>query len=190
MFYYLLARNVNISKNIEQVASITVIKYIILVLFGKLIEYKYLEPGFLTPFFITLIVFDVLFSAMYHYKISSSESNILWEDEHCSDINTEDYEEYANIIHNQFGKRTTHRTNIEKPINLNNSNINLSDKNNKSDSDGFNTEDLEGAINRIISDPKNDIALSSDETIKSDNIEAPQVNILSNFSDNNTNIID
>jgi hypothetical protein len=191
MFYYLLAKNVNISKNIEQVASITVIKYMAFILLGKIIERTYLEPGFLTPFFIAMFIFDLLFSLMHHYNISTKENDVFWDDDVIqSDFSLGAYNEEVNNMRSQFGKRNPRHTTIEKPFDLGNSNFNFTNKESeKSESDEFDTDDLEGAIKKILSDSKNEGIPDTEDSI--DTIESSNksksikhdVNIFSNCDD-------
>lgn len=185
MFYYLLARNVNISKNMEQVASITVIKYIVFIFIGKIIERTYLEPGFLTPFIVAIIIFDLLFSIIHHYNISSNKNDIFWDDDVVqSDFSKDMYENEVKEIRKQFGKRVPQHTTIEKPFDLDNSNINfMNNVTNKTESDELDTEDLEGAIKKILSNTKYKEIPETEDSIKSESIQKIGINILSNFSE-------
>jgi len=175
----------------EQVASITVMKYIAFILVGKLIERTYLEPGFLTPFFIAIAGFDLLFSLMHHYNISSNKNDVIWDDDVVqSDFSKDAYKQEVNDIRNQFGKRIPRHTTIEKPFDLGTSNMNFVSKvSDKTESDDFDTEDIEGAIKKILSDSKNnDIqetedSIKSESSIKTESIRQLGVNIFSNCDD-------
>lgn len=175
MFYYLLAKNVNILKNMEQVASITVIKYISFIAFLKLIEYKYLEPGFLNAYIVALILFDILFSLAYHYKVSMAEDQkIFWDDDvYNSDFSLNKYRKEFEECKEEIGKRENTYTTVQKPFKLTES---IDDN----DSDSvLNTCELEGAINKIISDSKG-----------SKHIDEEQVEEQVDTVDKKTNIID
>ena len=154
MFYYLLAKNVNIIKNIEYVASITVIKYIILMSMVKIIEFKYLESGFFTPYIIALMVFDLLFSTIHHYQLSqNANTNVVWEDNVQYDFSVDKYKSEIDQCREEYGKRTTIHPTVTKPFNIGTSNINVNITDEKFDnseikSDTFDTDNLEGAINK------------------------------------------
>lgn len=154
MFYYLLAKNVNILKNMEQVASITVIKYIFAIVALKLIEYKYLEPGFLNPYIIAVVIFDILFSLKLHYDMSQEDKTIFWEDDvFDSEFSFSDYKNEFEKCKEDIGKRESAKVIVQKPIFLSESETNIKEKNDESNSE-LNTCDLEGVINKIISDSK------------------------------------
>lgn len=153
MFYYLLARNVNINKNIEQVASISVMKYIALFIFVKVIEHMYLEPGFLFPFVIALMVFDCLFSLLHHYQLSNDENKVFWDDDIIqSDFSLDDYKKEFNKFRDEYGKRSAKYETISKPFDLGNDFKMDIEIPNNSESDDLNTDDLEGAIHKILID--------------------------------------
>ena len=131
MFYYLLARNCNMTKNAEEIASITALKYIGLLIVIKIFEYKYLEPGFFNYYFLTFIVFDLIFSLYRYKKVADKEANKF---EFCTDdvidenFSTKDYASEINNIRNTFLKRkqtatTVHNYKTNKDVeNFNNTN--------------------------------------------------------------------
>ena len=76
MFYYLLAQNSDMLSNLEQISSITIIKYIFFFAFVKLIEFKYLEIGFFNYYMLLIIISDVLFT-LYHYNSLKNTHQLL-----------------------------------------------------------------------------------------------------------------
>lgn len=98
MLGYLLARNCNITKNIEEIISITVIKYIVILLAIKVIEYKYLELGFFNYYVLAIISFDIVFMIYHYIKTRRKEKNNIHY--YTDDIITNDFSmsAYANEI--------------------------------------------------------------------------------------------
>ena len=122
MFFYLLAKHVSIKKNTEQVASITIIKYIFLMLVIKMIEYKYFELGFFNLYVGMFIMADVFFSLYHYYVISSKGINgIHWDDDINDGFSLSKYE-LDSIIQNNQRKYTTMKFNNTSD---NNSEVNL-----------------------------------------------------------------
>lgn len=163
MFYYLLARNLNITKNFEEVTSITVLKYLFLIAIIKIIEYKYFEIGFFTSFILAMIILDIIFSLYHIYSVSMNEdNNIFWNDDVVNENFSEsEFRNEINEIRNDFLKRKFNKINISNNINLSeintdlksidiSNNIKLSEIN--TDSTSMKTDELENAINNIIND--------------------------------------
>ena len=157
MFYYLRAKNVDLSKNMEQVITSTAIKYICLFLFIKLIEYKYFTPDFFNMFVYSLVTCDIIFSIMLHYKLYSKENAaVFWDDDVIDhDLDLSNYKNEYKMAREQIELNYKHGTN-HKHINLNDEEFNVEHTENISDK--FHTDDLEQAINRILSDSKKDIS--------------------------------
>jgi hypothetical protein len=103
MFFYLLAKQVNVRKHTEQIASVTMIKYIILLLVVKTIEYKYFDLGFFNLYVGLFVLADVLFSLYHYYDLSTKGlSGIYWDDEPCVE-----YSEIHEILRDNRHKCTT-----------------------------------------------------------------------------------
>lgn len=115
MFYYLLARNCNMTQNVEEIASISTLKYIGLLIVLKIIEHKYLEPGFFNYYFLAFIAFDLIFSLYRYKKVADKEANKF---EFCTDdvmdenFSAKDYASEINNIRTTFLKRKQTTSNI------------------------------------------------------------------------------
>lgn len=175
MFYYLRAKNVNLSKNMEQVVTSTAIKYISLFLFVKLIEYKYFEPNFFNMFMYSFVICDVLFSLMLHYKLYSKENDsVFWDDDIMDpdpSFNLSEYKSEYKMAKKEIELNHKHGT-CHKHINLNDDDLKADEV--EEITDEFHTDDLEKAINHIISDSKKD---NSDIKLNNDIIDKESISV-------------
>lgn len=108
MFYYLLARNCNMKKNAEEIASISALKYIGLMIAVRFIEYKYLESGFFNYYILAFMTFDIIFSLYRYKKVAEKESRDIdyyTDDVIDDDFLMDDYIEEINDIKTGFLKR-------------------------------------------------------------------------------------
>jgi hypothetical protein len=149
MFYYLLARNVNIMKNTEQVASITIIKYIIFLAIIKVIEYRYFEIGFFNLYVLLFLLADIVFSLYHYYSINiltNNQETIFWNDDIINENFSESqYKKEIDEIRNDFAKRKFNEVKINnvKPEKQT-SNLSVSSE--------IHTDQIAHAINKIISE--------------------------------------
>lgn len=185
MFYYLLARNVNIIKNVEQVASITILKYIALLVIMKIVEYHYFEIGFFNLYLGIFLVADFIFSAYYHYSLTfEKENNVFWNDDVIDDdFSVSKHESEIARFREEFNKRKQTETKINGDETIHT----------ETDDSGLDTIDLGNAINKIISEnpsvSKPDSSIDSECSMHSmfsiGNNQPNQINILENLSDKN-----
>lgn len=108
MFYYLLARNCNMKKNAEEIASITALKYIALLIVAKFVEYRYLESGFFNYYIMAFMVFDIVFSLYRYRKVAEKEARDIGyctDDVVHDDFSMGDYADEINDIKSGFLKR-------------------------------------------------------------------------------------
>lgn len=108
MFYYLLARNCNMKKDAEEIASISALKYIGLLIVTKIIELRYSMPGFFNYYILAFIAFDIIFSLYRYQKVADSEArdiNYCTDDVINDDFSVNDYENEINEIRTKFHKR-------------------------------------------------------------------------------------
>jgi hypothetical protein len=90
--------------NIEEIASITAIKYIVFLTCIKIFEYKYLELGFFNYYIIALIICDFLFST-YRYNVKHND-NINYTDDVTNDgFSMSGFREEFNDVRNKRFKR-------------------------------------------------------------------------------------
>ena len=132
MFYYLLARNCNMKKDAEEIASITALKYIGLLIIAKIIERRYLETGFFNYYIVAFLAFDIIFSLYRYRKVAEKEARDIGyctDDVVNDDFSMGDYANEVNNIRSTFLKRkqttnTIHHHNINKDADEYNKTIN------------------------------------------------------------------
>lgn len=176
MFYYLLARNSDMLSNLEQISSITIIKYIIFFAFVKLIEFKYLELGFFNYYMILIVISDVLFT-VYHYNSLKNKKDVVWTDDVINDnFSLSAFKNDVDDIRKTFLKRKHTNTYIYNNTTTKDADIH-NEKN--QESENLNTVDINAVVNDILGDDIMDDNASQlfDETEDNNDIKIPN-NIL------------
>ena len=114
MFYYLLSRNCDMKNNLEEISSITVIKYMFFLSGVKIFEYKYLERGFFNYYIIALIIADMVFTLYRFINLKNNgDNNIQYTDDITNDgFSMSAYKDEINNIRYNFLKRRNNESHI------------------------------------------------------------------------------